>query len=85
MALSNTWTIANEVYVIQPKSREELTKMVYRDPSNGFEAFIVGETENAWLIDGNGCRCKIKKCTTKRKIHKVSESYQLKVFSYKGK
>lgn len=56
--------------------KEKIT--IYRD-STGFEAFIVGETETAWLIDDNkGVRCKVKKSTTKNSLYKVNFDYELK-------
>lgn len=79
MALSNTWNDANEIYAISKKQVELKEKItIYRD-SSGFEAFVVGETDTAWLIDdNNGVRCKVKKSTTKNSLYKVNFDYQLK-------
>lgn len=79
MALSNTWTDANEIYTISKKQVEAKEKItIYRD-SSGFEAFVVGETETAWLIDdNNGVRCKVKKSTTKNCLYQVNFDYELK-------
>lgn len=55
----------------------DFSKSIYR--SNGFEAWVVGETETAWLInDFDGVKCKIHKHTTKRSIFKVSSDYTLR-------
>jgi hypothetical protein len=78
MSLSNTWIIANEIYSINTNvnsTKEKIT--IYR--SNGFEAYVVGETETAWLIDdNNGVKCAVKKSTTKNSLYKVNFDYKLK-------
>lgn len=79
MALSNTWNDANEIYTISKKQIEIKEKItIYRD-SSGFEAFVVGETDTAWLIDDkNGVICHVKKSTTKSSLYKVNFDYELK-------
>jgi hypothetical protein len=79
MALSNTWIIANEIYTSNKNVNEVKEKItIYR--SNGFEAFVVGETETSWLIDNNnGVKCRVKKSTTKKSLFKVDFDYKLKL------
>lgn len=54
----------------------DFSNMIYR--AGGFEAFVVGETNDCWLIEGNGVKCKVWKHTTKNSIVKVSADYKLK-------
>lgn len=50
---------------------------IYR--SNGFEAYVIGETEDCWLIDNlNGVRCRVWKHTTKSSIKNVAIDYKLR-------
>jgi hypothetical protein len=86
--MSSKWQDATEIYNVKNNVRN-FTKQIYRT-SNGFEAFIVGEatseTENdCWLIEGNGVKSKVWKNTTKNKIVKVSNDYQLRCFTYSNK
>lgn len=81
--LSNKWTTANEIFKPTVKYRD-LNKMIYID-TNGFEAFVVGESScesenDCWIIEGNGIKCRVWKRTTKSKIKKVSSDYVLKEF-----
>ena len=81
--LSNKWTTANEIYKPTVKV-SDFSRMIYRD-TNGFEAFVVGESSNesendCWMIEGNGIKCNVWKRTTKSKIKKVSSDYVLKEF-----
>jgi hypothetical protein len=81
--MSNKWTTANEIYKPTVKYRD-LKKMIYRD-TNGFEAFVVGEStyeseNDCWLIEGNGVKSRVWKHTTKNKIVKVSSDYELRKF-----
>ncbi|CAB4148956.1 hypothetical protein UFOVP531_36 [uncultured Caudovirales phage] len=79
MALSNTWITANEIYSSNNNTLESKEKItIYR--SNGFEAFVIGETETAWLIDdNNGVKCAVKKSTTKNSLFKVNFDYKLRI------
>ena len=76
MALSNKWNNENTIYNTIAKNRD-MSKLIYRD-SNGFEAFVVGETSDTWKIEGNGVKCSVWKSTTKSKIKKVSSDYILR-------
>lgn len=75
MPLSNKWNNENTIYTTNVKNRD-MSKLIYR--SNGFEAFVVGETNDIWKIEGNGVRCSVWKNTTKSKIKKVSSDYVLR-------
>ena len=55
---------------------EAITR-IYRD-NTGFEAFVIGETEDGLKIEGNGIKCEVWKATTKSKIKKVPAGYVLK-------
>jgi len=76
MALSNEWI--NEETVYKPKvNQRDLSKLIYRD-NNGFEAFVIAETDETYKIEGNGVKANILKSTTKSKIKKVSSDYVLR-------
>ena len=75
MPLSNKWNNENTIYTTNVNNRD-MSKLIYR--SNGFEAFVVGETIDTWKIEGNGVKCSIWKNTTKSKIKKVSSDYVLR-------
>ena len=77
MALSNKWNNENTIYNKSVVKNRSLNKLIYRD-SNGFEAFVIGETEYTWKIEGNGVKCSVWKNTTKSKIIKVSSDYVLR-------
>jgi len=76
MALSNKWNNENTIYNLSVNMRD-MSGMIYRD-NNGFEAFVVCETEDTWKIEGNGVKCSVWKSTTKSKIKKVSAGYVLR-------
>jgi hypothetical protein len=76
MPLSNKWNKENTIYNTNVKNRD-MSKLIYRD-SKGFEAFVVGETNDTWKIEGNGVRCSVWKSTTKSKIKKVPYDYVLR-------
>lgn len=76
MPLSNKWNNANTIYNTNVKHRD-MNKLIYRD-NNGFEAFVIGETNDTWKIQGNGVNCSVWKSTTKSKIKKVSSDYTLR-------
>ena len=81
MALSNEWI--NEETVYKPKvSQRDFSKLIYRD-NNGFEAFVIDETDDTYKIEGNGVRCNVWKSTTKSKIKKVSSDYVLRKYGKK--
>jgi hypothetical protein len=81
MALSNTWETAKEIYKTEKVLKSDFSKLVYR-ASNGFEAFVIGETEETYRIEGNGTRCNIYKKGNKSKLHKVDSSYELRKFTF---
>jgi len=55
----------------------DFSKKIYR--SNGFEAWVVGETDTAWEInDMIGVHCMVHKHTTKKSIFKVGSDYVLR-------
>jgi hypothetical protein len=76
MPLSNKWNEEKTIYNTNVKYRD-MSKLIYRD-NNGFEAFVVGETNDTWKIEGNGVKCSVWKSTTKSKIKKVSLDYVLR-------
>jgi hypothetical protein len=76
MPLSNQWNNENTIYSTNVKNRD-MNKLIYRD-NNGFEAFVVAETNDTWKIEGNGVKCSVWKNTTKSKIKKVSSDYVLR-------
>ena len=51
MALSNTWNTATEIYKTNKKV-SDMSKLIYRD-LNGFEAFVTGEDNETYHIEGN--------------------------------
>jgi len=76
MALSNQWNNENTIYNNTVKHRD-MSKLIYRG-NKGFEAFVVGETEETPKIEGNGVKCSVWKNTTKSRIIKVSSDYVLR-------
>ena len=76
MPLSDKWNNETTIYKNNVKNRN-MNKLIYRD-NNGFEAFVVGETNDTWRIEGNGVKCYVWKSTTKSKIRKVSSDYVLR-------
>ena len=50
----------------------------YRTPEMTWVEPFVGETNDTWIIEGNGVRCSVRKNTTKSKIKKVSGDYVLR-------
>jgi hypothetical protein len=86
MALSKEWTTATEIYKLTSNIRD-FSKSVYKT-SNGFEAFIIGEStvnkkNDCWLIeDSKGIKSKIWKKTSKPRIKKVSSDYTLRSFTF---
>lgn len=81
MALSKNWETAKDIYRDTPTVQTE--KITIYRASTGFEAYIIGETETAWIIEGNGVKCAIKKSTTKNNLFKVSANYELKKYIHK--
>ena len=59
-----------------------MNKLIYRD-NDGFEAFVIGETNDTWKIQGNDVECWIYKSTTKSKIKKVSFDYALNKYTHR--
>lgn len=78
MPLSNKWSEEKTIYNTA-KVCKDFSKNIYRD-TNGFEAFVVGETEDCWLIEGNGLRSRVNKITSKPRIKNVSSDYVLRKF-----
>jgi len=76
MPLSNKWNEEKTIYNTNVKHRD-MSKLIYRD-KNGFEAFVVAETNDTFKIEGNGVKCSVWKSTTKSKIKKVSFDYVLR-------
>lgn len=78
MPLSKDWNTEVTIYNVKIKNRD-LSKLIYRQ-KNGFEAFVVGETSDTWIIEGNGVKGPVWKSTTKSKIRKVQSDYILRKF-----
>ena len=76
MSLSKNWE-DQKIYRSIKKGRD-FTKRIYRCSTTGLEAFIIGETKETYLIEGNGVKCKIWKKYSKSKIFGVEEDYVLR-------
>lgn len=78
MPLSNKWSEEKTIYDTA-KVGKDFSKKIYRD-TNGFEAFVVGETADCWLIEGNGLQSRVDKVATKPRIKNVASDYVLRKY-----